>query len=252
MRFLFCSDPHGEFELVREYGKNADAVLLLGDQAPARALSEELGEVADRSWFILGNHDTEMPGYFMAHRGDIWSRHLHGRVEDFFGIRVAGLGGVFRGQVWYPKGDDGEMRVRTRKEMIAATPNKKRFVGGLPLKHWSSIFPEDFKNLANEAPVDVLVCHEAPEAHRHGFRAIGDLARALGARVILHGHHHRAVYADEIEGGIKVFGLGRQGFKILDAADIETMPRPKGWKLARRDLLASLRGGTDDRGTELS
>jgi predicted phosphodiesterase len=244
VRFLFCGDPHGEFGLVREYGRNADAVVLLGDQTPSRPLAEELGPVAERTWFVLGNHDTSLPGYFLAHRGEMWDRNLHARVVDFFGIRVAGLGGVFRGRVWHPR--EGGPLVRTRAEMAVRTPDRKRFLGGVPLEHWSSIFPEDFPALldqtAKDAPVDVLVAHEAPECHRHGFEALSGLARALGVKVILHGHHHHDVYAASLSSGIKVFGLGLRGFNILDAQDIEAMPRPDGWKAFRRELAKKVAG----------
>lgn len=238
MRFMFCGDPHGEFELIRGYGQNADVVVLLGDQTPAKALVDELGSVvAERAWFILGNHDGDSAGYLAAHRGDIWMRNLHAKVLDFDGIRVASLGGVFRGQVWEPRTED--VRFITREAMIEVTPFNKRFIYSLPERHWTSIFPEDFEALLAEAPADLLVCHEAPECHKHGFKEVGDLARALGVRTIVHGHHHRS-YKDVIEGGITVHGVGIHGFQILDAADIEGKPR-RGWKTARRDLLAMLR-----------
>ena len=40
-----------------------------------------------------------------------------------------------------------------------------------------------------------MISHEAPESHHHGFREIGDLARAMGVKIVLHGHHHRPVNA---------------------------------------------------------
>jgi predicted phosphodiesterase len=233
---MFCGDPHGEFELIRGYGRNADVVILLGDQTPSRPLAEELGPVVDRAWFILGNHDSDSAGYLAAHRGDIWARNLHARVLEFGGIRMASLGGVFRGRVWEPRTED--LRHWSRGEMVAVTPLKKRFIDGLPETHWSSIFPEDFESLCEQAPADLLVCHEAPECHKHGFKVVGDLARALGVRAIVHGHHHRQ-YQAEIEGGITVFGVGIHGFHIMDAVDFEGTPR-RGWKSARRDLLANL------------
>jgi len=56
-------------------------------------------------------------------------------------------------------------------------------------KHRSSIFPEDF-DLFKSQKADVLVCHEAPGAHPHGFAIIDELADSLGAKQIIHGHHH--------------------------------------------------------------
>lgn len=70
-------------------------------------------------------------------------------------------------------------------------------------------FPEDLARLS-EMRAHVLVTLEAPESHRHGFRVIGDLARAMGARLLVHGHHHER-YETAIEGGIRVVGLGMSG-----------------------------------------
>ena len=239
MRFMFCGDPHGEFELIRGYGQNADVVVLLGDQTPEKPLVEELGPVVlERAWFILGNHDSDSAGYIAAHREEnFWSRNLHAKVLEFGGLRIASLGGVFRGHVWEPRTED--IRYWTREAMIAATPLKKRFIGGLQERHWSSIFPEDFETLAAQAPADLLISHEAPENHKHGFRVIGDLARALGVRAIIHGHHHRA-YQTEIEGGITVIGVAIKGVHIMDEFDIEALPKARGWKAAKRNLLDRL------------
>jgi hypothetical protein len=53
----------------------------------------------------------------------------------------------------------------------------------------AAIFPAEWEALgALEA--DLLVTHEAPSCHPHGFEAIDDLARALGVVRAFHGHHH--------------------------------------------------------------
>ncbi|WP_156955750.1 metallophosphoesterase family protein [Solidesulfovibrio alcoholivorans] len=78
----------------------------------------------------------------------------------------------------------------------------------IPALHWSSIFPSDFDLIRWLAPIDVLVTHEAPENHRHGFREIGNLAREIGARLLVHGHHHEGARESKIEGEIRVIGLG--------------------------------------------
>jgi hypothetical protein len=89
----------------------------------------------------------------------------------------------------------------------------------LPLFHRDTIFPEDFDRLA-AIGCDILVTHEAPSSHPHGFAAIDALAAACGARLIVHGHHHQS-YAAELGNGIKVRGLGLAEPWLPAPADLE-------------------------------
>lgn len=212
-RILFCGDPHGEFSHIRAAGREADTVILLGDQTPNHPLPNELGSLWPKTYFILGNHDTELAGFLVAHRGDAWSHNLHGRIEDVCGLRLAGLGGIFRGRIWRPA--EG-IRFHSRKELLEATPPKRRFLGDIPALHWSSIFPADFDLIRWLTPVDILITHEAPESHKHGFQIIGDLARDVGARWLIHGHHHEGSADAEIEGGINVVGLGLRETRMIE------------------------------------
>ncbi|EFL50717.1 metallophosphoesterase [Solidesulfovibrio fructosivorans JJ]] len=210
---LFCGDCHGEFSHIICAGRKADAIILLGDQTPNLPLPEELGSLWPRTFFILGNHDTESTGFLIAHRGDAWSHNLHGRVEEVGRLRLAGLGGIFRGRVWHP---DGGIRYHSRQELLEATPPRQRFLGDIPALHWSSIFPADFDLLRWLKPIDILVTHEAPENHQHGFREIGDLTREIGARLLVHGHHHEGSVEGKIEGEIRVVGLGLREIKLIE------------------------------------
>ncbi|MGJ7567706.1 antitoxin Xre/MbcA/ParS toxin-binding domain-containing protein [Variovorax sp. GB1R11] len=46
--------------------------------------------------------------------------------------------------------------------------------------------------------VGILVAHEAPAAHPHGWQVIDELAEKLGVQLVVHGHHHRCIdYVDE-------------------------------------------------------
>jgi hypothetical protein len=63
----------------------------------------------------------------------------------------------------------------------------------------------------------VLVTHEAPSCHRHGFAAIDRLAEVAAARLIVHGHHHES-YAAKLPGGIDVRGLGFAEPWVLEMA----------------------------------
>ncbi len=83
-----------------------------------------------------------------------------------------------------------------------------RFRGGSALRHWTSIFSEDMRALAR-LHADVLVTHEAPSTRRYGFEVLDDLARDMGVRLVVHGHHHEPCYGAELFGGIHVVGLGK-------------------------------------------
>lgn len=210
---LFVGDPHGDFTAVREHGRDAEHIVLLGDQTPAQALEAELGSLASRTWWIFGNHDGDKPEFLERHM-NMMDRNLHGRVVTLDGLRVAGLAGVFRQKVWsvtndQPLADAMKRSSRdgmTRRQFTESTRPAHRFQGGPAPKHWTSIFPDDVERLA-KLEADVLVTHEAPESHRHGFKIIGDLAKAMGARLVVHGHHHPPgsfSHESVIEGGIKV------------------------------------------------
>lgn len=58
---LYCGDTHGQFRHVIKAATelHASAVILLGDMEPRRPLHVELEAIADRVWFIPGNHDTD-------------------------------------------------------------------------------------------------------------------------------------------------------------------------------------------------
>ena len=54
-------------------------------------------------WFINGNHDTDSEAdYDNLFGSKLANKNLDGRVVEIAGVRIAGLGGIFRGQVWRP------------------------------------------------------------------------------------------------------------------------------------------------------
>lgn len=55
--------------------------------------------------------------------------------------------------------------------------------------------------------MDILLTHEAPGCHPHGFSVLDEYAFEAGAKLIIHGHHHED-YSGRIKGGIRVLGLG--------------------------------------------
>ncbi len=211
-RILFHADPHGKFAPLHEAicRHSPDAVVLLGDQTLDRPLDDELADFRGPIAWIHGNHDmdSELMYDFLFS-----SRHvcLHGRVEDVAGVRIGGLGGVFQGKVWMP---DDPPKFHTAKERLKTLGKGNRWRGGLPLKSRYAIFPEDYDQLALQR-ADVLVTHEGPETHRHGFRSLGALAGQMRVQVMLHGHHHED-YEAQLPGGIRVYGLGFAGSRVIE------------------------------------
>ena len=214
-KILLAGDCHGSFTPLLEAGHEADAIILLGDQTPGRDLTEELGPLTAKTWWIYGNHDSDDERWLMAHQS-MRERCLHRRVVNFKGVRVAGLNGVFRTRYIGLSPDDRlndlpylDPLYRTRAEYIHARQACPRLE--------TSIFPEDLEAMSRMR-ADVLVTHEAPESHRFGFRMLGDLARAMRVRLMVHAHHHERStgFLDgfpaeskgrEVKGMIRVVGL---------------------------------------------
>src|SRR5690606_16684136 len=78
---------------------------------------------------------------------------------------------------------------------------------GKALTHLSSIFYETWLDLTG-LQADILVCHEAPTCHPHGFAAIDALAREMAVKQVFHGHHHENHVYGRQEGGYEAFGVG--------------------------------------------
>lgn len=99
----------------------------------------------------------------------------------------------------------------TRNEYLSAH-SRSTWRDGLPLRHRSTIFPEDFNSLtALEA--DILITHEASSTHKYGHTEIDDLAEVLGVKTIVHGHLHQD-YRATLSNGIKVIGLPKAGVLV--------------------------------------
>ncbi len=216
MTILFAGDPHRDFApIIRAcLARPAGSLVLLGDLDCQRPLRETFASVIAAGWsvrWVLGNHDCETEAAYDNLVGDDPCGDLGFRVTELDGIRVAGLPGVFKPSVWYPRSDDPSQpieppRYRTSNEFLAALPAARRWRDDLPLWHRDTIFPDAFERLARER-FDVLVAHEAPSCHPHGFTAIDQLAAMGGARLIVHGHHHLS-YAATLPNTIHVRGLG--------------------------------------------
>ena len=207
---LFAGDPHRNFAPILRAcaDRPPGTLILLGDCECDGPLPCLLAPVITAGWdvfWILGNRDIDTVNSFEnlteAHpRGNIG-----GRTIAVGGWRIAGLSGVFLPRVWHPV-ECEPPQVQTRTELLHILDPAEHWRGGLPLRHRATIFPEDFQQLRAQR-FDILVSHEAPSSHKHGFRAIDDLAREGGARWIVHGHHHQS-YTAVLADGIRIRGLG--------------------------------------------
>lgn len=218
---LFCGDPHGRYLHVIKAATElkASAVILLGDMEPQRPLHVELEPILDRVWYIHGNHDTDTDqNWTHVWESGLKDRNIDGRVLTLpDGTRIAGLGGVFRELVWYPSLPT-QPNFRNRAEHTKSTPRQDRWRGGVHRKHWSSIYPDVLNKLA-DLRADILVTHEAPGYHNHGFGILDDLARSLGVKVTVHGHQHDRLDSSDrwVQKGFKSFGVGLRGITSIDA-----------------------------------
>ena len=98
----FFGDTHGHFDHVLEIVSRdrPAAIVFLGDLQAQRPLEVELESILGMTevWFIHGNHDTDSDAdYDHLFDSALADRNLHGRVAVVDGVRIAGLGGVFRG-----------------------------------------------------------------------------------------------------------------------------------------------------------
>ena len=224
MTILYCGDPHGRFDHILQAvaDEKPAAIILLGDLEPGRPLDEELAPILGKVWFIHGNHDTESDTHWERVRDSrLADRSLNGRVVTLpGGVRVAGLGDVFRESVWYPDpaaARAGRPAFRSRTEHARLTPMQERWRGGPPCKHWSSIYPIEIDRLA-DLRADILVTHEAPGYHPNGFAILDTLAQSMGVKVAVHGHHHDALDSSSRwqAQGFRSFGVGLRGITVID------------------------------------
>lgn len=191
---LICGDPHGDFSHIATHVQESppDAVILLGDLELPLPAKDVFANIADRSqvWWIHGNHDTDRVEYYdNLFSSEFLECCLHGRVVDVCGLRIAGLGGVFRSKVW----DGGPAyRFWSRADMVERCGKGNRWRNDVPLRHRSTIFPMDVESLVLER-ADILVTHEAPSLHPFGNAAVDRLATSLGVNYAFHGHHHDTI-----------------------------------------------------------
>lgn len=246
-------DNHSHFDHIEQAIDTAKrkptAVIFLGDieaPIPLEACIEGILSREVEVFWIRGNHDTDSDENWNNLKGSM-HRNIDGRVVVIDGVMVAGLGGIFRGEVWYPGIDGGKPAHSTYAEyekFIRSNANLKRRLTksdlvqmqavppenrhwnsalldasrtGKLLKHHSTIFPADYERLV-DMKADILVTHEAPSCHPNGFKEIDLLAQMMGATVF-HGHHHDAMdYSRQFDTlGFHAYGVGFCGITSYDS-----------------------------------
>jgi len=217
-RILFAGDPHGNFqpliEAVRAH--QPEAVVLLGDYDLENPLEEYLAEIMDKTqvWWIAGNHDFQsLSKYENLFHSALADNGLHLKVTEVAGLRVAGLSGIFLGRIWYPPNPPKWLSKQhyMHNQHIAVQSD-------MTLKCKSAIWHDEVEALKS-LKADILVSHEAPRSHRHGFSVIGELAEAMGAKMVFHGHLHEN-YTCTIRKGIKVIGVADKTVANLSGSTV--------------------------------
>jgi len=219
---IFVGDIHRKWQYLQSGLTNLkilpEAVVLLGDMECHETLDKlclPVFEAKASLHWIFGNHDYDggpaMWENLTSSLLNPLSFHgsLHATVNKVAGIRIAGLGGTFRPRVWLPP---NKPRIKKRVDLmedLACLGKTWTFDEINILGHSLSamaIWPEDYEFLLNQK-ADVLVTHEAPSSHPKGISAIDYLARAMGVKLIVHGHHHICYHA-YAEDGLRSIGVG--------------------------------------------
>ena len=202
---VFIGDIHRDWPSV-ERGLAAlehlpQAAVLMGDiecTAPLDVLAAPLLSRGIDVFWISGNHDNDGGPEMWAHLADPAQNPitapgaLHCRVVEIAGLRVAGLNGIFRPRVWHPNRTPGLHHRGELPANLAKLGDSLRPEHVAALTHSLStiaIWPEDVDALS-ALRADVLVVHDAPCSHPDGHAVLTDLAVRMGARLIVHGHHH--------------------------------------------------------------
>ncbi len=246
---LMFGDVHGDFKHVLPVVQKEKpaAIIFLGDLDLVRPFEQEIASITKLTevYFIHGNHDTDSQGtHDYLFNSSLSDRNLHGRVVEIDGIKVAGLGGIFRQTIWWPKYDsnatshhdnynaflEAEMQashwqeIRLQKALgMGSSEVESPILVGKRLTHKSTIFYDDWMNLYSQE-ADILVTHEAPNCHPYGFAGITELARGMKASKTFHGHHHDCLdySAHFLKLGFQAHGVGYRG--VSDQNGMQVRP----------------------------
>jgi predicted phosphodiesterase len=250
MTIVFIGDIHQQWQSVERGLSTLDslpeAAILLGDIQCDRPLDELAAPLLDRGiklHWIFGNHDDDGGPEMWANLVEpdrnprTTDGALHAKVVEIAGVRIAGLGGTFRPRIWDPPDPP---RVSRRSQLPSDLADlgwgEGHIASLINSLGATAIWPEDYDYLASQS-ADILVTHEAPRSHPAGNAALDALARAMGASLIVHGHHHvsyRAIAHD----GLRAMGVAPAWGAAIDGQLLWTGEAPRqlgsliaGWSL---------------------
>ncbi|SOC27447.1 metallophosphoesterase family protein [Thalassospira xiamenensis] len=227
MTILFYGDPHKKFSHLKDAvaKQKPEHVVILGDLELERSIREELASFFESGigvWYILGNHDTTTGEQLDWLLEDYPEGNLGTRTvtisSDGTKLTLGGLGGVYRGKVWFPRSEEPP-KFHTRAEYLEKLAHHARWRKGLPLRQRDTIFPEDHQILS-AMRCDILVTHEAPSSHVNGTVELDQLAADMHARLLVHGHMHDS-YVGMTSTGIPVRGLDGCELLSVNAAEFQ-------------------------------
>jgi predicted phosphodiesterase len=255
MTIVFIGDIHQQWHCIERGLASLDALphaaILLGDIQCDRPLDDLAEPLLDRGidvHWIFGNHDNDGGPEMWAnlvepHRNPrTTDGALHGKVVEIAGVRIAGLGGTFRPRIWEPPDPPRLHRREQLPEDLAVPGWREEHIAALIHSLGATaIWPEDYDYLATQR-ADILVTHEAPRSHPAGNAALDALARAMGAGLIVHGHHH-VTYRAVAHDGLRAMGVAAAWGATIEGDSLWAGEAPRhlgnliaGWSLEADEL----------------
>lgn len=138
-----------------------DVLISLGDihQQTVERIADAC--MPERVFAVRGNHDTPFLQW------PFWMENLHGRSEQAYGLKFAGMGGSWR--------------YKNSGAFLFSQNEARSIMQGVP-------------------PVDVLISHNSPASYHErdgdvhqGFHGITEYIDRCGPMLVLHGHQHRNI-----------------------------------------------------------
>lgn len=198
-RLWFLGDVHGEFRhvgaaltMAAAESRLPSCLLFLGDvEIFAKSFKDIMAPVRKafpsvQLAFIHGNHDADDYDHWEALHDCGDAVALHSYVVNLDGIRVAGLGGNFQGRVWAPPSTPTFLN---KESAMKRGPYGWRDGQRPSPRFHGAIYPDDVTRLAKQR-ADILITHEAPSCHHHGWETLDQLARDMRVVRSFHGHTH--------------------------------------------------------------
>jgi hypothetical protein len=134
---VIYGDPHGAWRPLLQACRDdwPDGVVIIGDCDLSLPLREQIKPIFDagiRVRWISGNHDCDTEASHDRLCGDYPEGNLHGRWTQLGNLIVAGLGGVFKERIWYPRYEAADPVYPNRRAYVRTLKGAGRWRNGLP------------------------------------------------------------------------------------------------------------------------